>query len=309
MDAGQVVAIGVPDSPSAGFRVKWRIDADLRGLVRTDSVVTIGTQGVVGDTDLSVGPGSARAQEAAALATIPSREPIELSELLAGGARLLTEAQGTMKEMSAKLGVALDTITSTVSNANDVVVGLKQGRGAAGMLLSDDALAGRIREAVKNAEQATTYLGHASSQADALVTDLNSRQIPQKAGEVVDNLRVATDNLSESSKQVRQVVSEIAQPDRRGTSVGTNITESLMQANIATSNLAEGTEALKHNFLVRGYFKKRGYYNLADLSPATYRRERAFASQGHHRVWLSGSELFKMARTEMRSCRRTESRS
>ena len=31
MDAGQVVAIGVPDSPSSRFRVKWRIDEKLRG--------------------------------------------------------------------------------------------------------------------------------------------------------------------------------------------------------------------------------------------------------------------------------------
>src|SRR6266487_4428865 len=71
MDAGQVLAIGVPDSPSSRFRVKWRIDAKLRGLVRTDSVVTIGTEGVVGGTYLSVRPGSAQARESAALATIP----------------------------------------------------------------------------------------------------------------------------------------------------------------------------------------------------------------------------------------------
>jgi len=34
---------------------------------------------------------------------------------------------------------ALDTVTTTVSNANDVIAGIKDGRGAAGMLLSDDA--------------------------------------------------------------------------------------------------------------------------------------------------------------------------
>jgi phospholipid/cholesterol/gamma-HCH transport system substrate-binding protein len=56
MDAGQVLAIRVPDSPSSHFRVKWRIDAKLRGLVRSDSVVTIGTEGIVGGTYLSVRP-------------------------------------------------------------------------------------------------------------------------------------------------------------------------------------------------------------------------------------------------------------
>ena len=47
MDAGQVLAIDVPDSPSSRFRVKWRIDAKLRGLVRADSVATIGTEGMI----------------------------------------------------------------------------------------------------------------------------------------------------------------------------------------------------------------------------------------------------------------------
>src|ERR1700681_62508 len=79
MDAGQVLAITVPDSPSSRFRVKWRIDAKLRGLVRTDSVVTIGTEGIVGGTYLSVGSGSAQALQATPLATIPSKEPTELS--------------------------------------------------------------------------------------------------------------------------------------------------------------------------------------------------------------------------------------
>src|SRR5258706_14147121 len=71
MDAGQVLAIGVPDSPSSRFRVKWRIDSKLRGLVRADSVATMGTEGVVGDTYLSVHSGSAQALRADALTTIP----------------------------------------------------------------------------------------------------------------------------------------------------------------------------------------------------------------------------------------------
>src|SRR5215467_13776500 len=74
MDAGQVLTIDVPDSPSSRFRVKWRIDTKLRGLVREDSVATIGTEGIVGGTYLSVRPGSAQAAEASELATIPSKE-------------------------------------------------------------------------------------------------------------------------------------------------------------------------------------------------------------------------------------------
>ena len=324
MDAGQVLAISVPDSPSSRFRVKWRIDAKLRGLVRADSVVTIDTEGIVGGTYLAVRSGSAQALQADALTTIPSKEPTELATLLERGNGLLTDADGMLREVGGKLNGALDGVTTTVSNVNDVVVALKEGRGAAGMLLSDEALAdrirqtvttttsdvqdivadlkagrgpagmllrdeavaGQVREAVKNAQQATADLSHASQQADALVSDLSSRQIPQKAGEVMDN-------LGDSARQVRQMVSEINKPDPQEMSAAANIRASLMNANTASTNLADATEALKHNFLVRGFFRKRGYYNLADISPEQYRNDRAFISPANRRVWLSGSDLFQ----------------
>ena len=125
MDAGQVVAIDVPDSPSSRFRVKWRIDAKLRGLVRADSVATVDTEGIVGGTYLAVRPGSAQARQAGALATIPSKEPIELAAMLERGNGLLTDADGMLKHIGGKLGGALDGVTTTVSNVNDVVVALK----------------------------------------------------------------------------------------------------------------------------------------------------------------------------------------
>src|SRR5579862_1723847 len=116
MDAGEVLGIGVPDSPSNRFRVRWRINANLRELVRTDSLATIETEGVVGGTYLSVRPGSNRAARAAAHATIPSREPMELSELLTQGAGLLNDTQSMLKEVGGKLGGTLDTVNSTVAN-------------------------------------------------------------------------------------------------------------------------------------------------------------------------------------------------
>src|SRR6266478_2437986 len=101
-----------PDSPPSRFRVRWRISARLRGLVRTDSIVTVDTEGVVGGTYLSVRPGSAKGHQASALATIPSREPTEISELLARGNSLLNDAQAMLKEVGGKIGGTLESVTS-----------------------------------------------------------------------------------------------------------------------------------------------------------------------------------------------------
>src|SRR5258707_11001832 len=56
--------------------------------------------------------------------------------------------------------------------------------------------------------------------------------------------------------------------DRGGGSIGALINDKSVynQASRAANNLSESTEALKHNFLVRGFFKKRGYDDPGELT-------------------------------------------
>src|SRR5437879_281670 len=85
MDAGQVTKIGVPDSPDARFRVQMRISEQLHGLVRTDSIVTVDTEGVVGETFLSIHPGSPGAAMATADSILQSKPAVSMSDLLTHG--------------------------------------------------------------------------------------------------------------------------------------------------------------------------------------------------------------------------------
>jgi phospholipid/cholesterol/gamma-HCH transport system substrate-binding protein len=62
--------------------------------------------------------------------------------------------------------------------------------------------------------------------------------------------------------------------------------------NTAAANMADDTEALKHNFFLRGFFHRRGYYNLTNLSADSYRKNHVFTDRANQRVWLSATELF-----------------
>jgi phospholipid/cholesterol/gamma-HCH transport system substrate-binding protein len=302
-----VIEIGIPDSPRSRFRIKMRIDEKLRGLVRADSVVTIGTAGVVGETFVTIRPGSSQGAEVAPLATLPSKEPLELADLVERGSSLLTETDGTlkdadgtlrdldgmMKEIDPKANKALDEVTTAVANANDLVVGLKQGRGAAGMLLEDPVLAGNIRQIATNAQQATASLNHASGTADAMLSDVQSRQFPKKVDDAMTLIKSSASNVDESTKQLRQTMVDVNKPDEQGADAATNIRESLSNVNVASANMADDTEALKRNFLVRGFFRKRGYYNLTQISPDKYRKDKLFASPANSRAWMSGADIFQ----------------
>jgi phospholipid/cholesterol/gamma-HCH transport system substrate-binding protein len=300
MDAGQVLDIAVPASPNAHFRVKIRISEGLHGLIRTDSVVTIGTQGVVGETFVLVHPGSANAAQAAALALLPSREPLDISKLLDQGQALLSDVDGAIKDADGvvkvtgpRLGSTLENANTALANVNDVVVGLKQGKGSAGMFLQDETLAKQLRQTVTNVQQASGDLSKVSNQANGLITDIQSRQFPRKIDETMTVAKSALSSLDASAQQIHQTIAEASVPDAHGETAGVNIREALSNANTATTNMADGTEALKHNFLLRGFFRRRGYYDLAHFSADKYRQDRLFTGPENYRVWLPGAELFE----------------
>jgi phospholipid/cholesterol/gamma-HCH transport system substrate-binding protein len=300
MDAGQVLDVAVPASPQARFRVKLRISENLQGLVRTDSLATICTQGVVGETFLLIRPGSSKAPAATPLSVLPSKEPIDLANLLDQGQGLVTDVDGAVKDADGLLkttggqfGTTLANANTALVNVNDVVVGLKQGHGAAGLLLQDPALANQIRQTMTNVQQASADLGQVTNRANGLMIDVQSHNFPQKIDETIAVVKSAASNIDASTRQIRQTIEEASVPDQNGATPGMNIRDSLSNASTATANVADGTEAAKHNFLLRGFFLHRGYYDLNGIAADKYRQDRLFTNQKNYRVWLSGAELFQ----------------
>jgi phospholipid/cholesterol/gamma-HCH transport system substrate-binding protein len=176
---------------------------------------------------------------------------------------------------------------------NEVVVGLKEGRGSAGMLLRDEALANQVRQSVSNAQQASLDLVHASSQANVLIADIQSRNFPQKIDGTLATVSNAASHIDASAQQLHQTIAEFAGPDEQGVTAGVNMRQSLSNANAATSNMADETEALKHNFFFRGFFRQRGYYNLTHISLDKYRKNSFITNPANYRTWLSAEQLFQ----------------
>jgi phospholipid/cholesterol/gamma-HCH transport system substrate-binding protein len=313
-DAGEVKEISVPDSPSEGFRLRLEINERTSALVRTDSVALIDTEGVVGDKYVLIATGSPAAPKALPFSKIPGKETSDMAALVQKGTALLDDASGTMKVVSGRLTNALDAVTTTVNNANDLVVGLKQGRGAIGMLLSDEQTAADIRQAVANVRDATSALNNASGKADALVSDFQSRELGEKVdamvsdlqsrnlGEKLDqtlgNVHSAARNIDATTQQLQEALAKALSPDAQGRDVGDNIRETLSNVNEATANMADDTEALKHEFFFRGFFKRRGYFSLTRLEPEKYRQDKVFVNPKNAREWIEAADLFELKQGE-----------
>ena len=293
MDAGQVTGIAIPRSPEGQFRVQMKVDEQFHGLIRSNSVVTVDTEGVVGNTFLTIHTGSPDASTAEADSTLQSKPPVNMSDLLTNGLEIMSNADATLKQVGGKLNVALDGVNGVVGNANDLLVGLKEGRGPAGMLLRDEKVADQIRGTLSTVQSTTSNLKQASVGVSSLVADVQQRQLPQKLDDTMTQIRSASIQANATIEQVRQSLTQALGPDANGVTAGQNIGQALSNVNVATGNMAEDTEALKHNLFFKGFFNHRGYYTLSSLSPQEYRRGKLFASPHSSRVWLRAETLFQ----------------
>jgi phospholipid/cholesterol/gamma-HCH transport system substrate-binding protein len=317
IEAGEVKGIEIPASPASKFRLKLQVRSNARGMIRTDSLVSIKTEGIVGDKYVFIREGTSSAAEAPDGATLPSKEPFDLGSALEKGSALLDKSsvlldnlQGSVTDLHGRLDVALDSVTKTVghvdglitvvqpdigkmaSNArqitdtiNAIVSDLNAGKGPAGLLLKDEATRKQLQATLSNAQQATLNLNDASARADRILADVQSRDLASKAQAILENVQAM-------SQQLNQTIKGALGPDNMGEDGATNIRETLSNLNRGTSNLAEDTEALKHEFFFRGFFKKRGFYNLEQLSPADYLKACQRQNACGSRTWLDAANMF-----------------
>jgi phospholipid/cholesterol/gamma-HCH transport system substrate-binding protein len=291
-EAGQVSSIEIPDRPSAEFKLKLHVDDKLHNLIRGDSFVTVESDGLVGDKFLLIHEGSDQKQEAASGATLPAKEPIELSAVIAKMTGVMDQANTAIGDIKTKADGTLDAITTTVNNTNAILADIRSGKGAIGMLLSDQQMATVVKSAVGNAQQAAGNLNQVTVQAKQVMSDFQSRDLFEKAEDTLHNARDASRQLAQASQQVRLTLTDALGPDRSGQNAAQNIRETFSNINLATANMADDTEALKHGFFFRGFFKKRGYYSLEDLTPDQYRSNPYFNSQKNQRTWLNAADSF-----------------
>jgi phospholipid/cholesterol/gamma-HCH transport system substrate-binding protein len=317
IEAGEVKGIEIPSSPSSKFRLKLQVRANARGMIRTDSVVSIRTEGIVGDEYVFIRKGTSTAAEAPDGATLPSKEPFDIGAALEKGSALLDKSstlldsvQSSVTDLHGRLDVALDSVTRTVNHVdglvavvqpdikklagnagaitdtiNGIVSDLNAGKGPAGLLLKDETTRKQLQATLSNAQQATSNLSDASAHADRILADVQSRDLAAKVQSILENVQAM-------SGQLNQTLKGALAADNMGEDGATNIREALSNLNRGTANLAEDTEALKHEFFFRGFFKKRGFYDLQQLSSADYLKACQRQDACGSRTWLDASNLF-----------------
>lgn len=303
MDAGEVRDIEVPATPEAKFRVRMRVLERLHPVVRTDSVATIQTEGLLGNMFMKIDPGSSQSPRAPAGSTIQGKEPFDFADLLQQVRQVVEQTKGKMDEVFATIAGAashadelIGNVTNDIeaiaasgktisANVSVIIRGVRDGRGTIGKFLTDESLSQTTTQIAKDFQKTGQSLQRTTKGVEALVQDARDR-------EIVKQLQQTMANLQQITQQAREAVASFQAKERGGQSVTADLRETLSYAREAMSDLAENTEALKHSFFFRGFFKNRGFYDLDSLTTAEYLSKDFAKGKLRERVWVDATDLF-----------------
>lgn len=310
MDAGTVTRIDVPSRPEGKFRIHFKIIEKLHPIVRQDSVVTIQTDGLLGNKYLQIDAGSSQVAMAKDNAMIQGREPFDWGDLMDDIKGVVTKVstilEGVQEEVLATLSEVKKTVSTANllikearphvnsimasadkigSNLNLIIDGIQAGRGTVGALIKDEEVYASVKRSVTQTEVAVEHVRDATASVKKVVAKAEE-------SDIVPEVQRAVKDLQHITSQVKDAVDKFQSAAGDG-GVGENLQRTLADAREAMSDLSDDTEALKHNFLFRGFFRRRGFFDLGALSTADYESPKFAKGFKQHRLWFESKDLFK----------------
>jgi phospholipid/cholesterol/gamma-HCH transport system substrate-binding protein len=281
LDAGEVTAIEVPDSPQGKFRVRMEVRESLHQLVRVDSVATTQTEGLVGAVFVNISGGTDSAARVAENGTIKSRDPFALADLLDQASQTMALINTTVDSLSDDAQRAVQEIAAIAEQGNGLITDIRPDLTA--IARNGSQISSATRDIITAINRGDGTLGK-------LVKD---DTLYHQVVDIANQAQAVMTNVRDVTADARQALSDFRSKNGSAQGLMADMRVTLGQAREATADLADNMEALKHNFFLRGFFNRRGYFDLDAISPAEYRKGILEENDRKAmRIWLSADVLF-----------------
>lgn len=310
-DAGRVLTIEPPSTPEGKFRVHFRIIEDLTPIIRTDSIASIQTDGIVGNMYLEVGAGSSPAPQIENGVGVQSVEPFQIADFLdqaktivEGAEEILEQVKGSLITVTENVNQIADQAEGLVSetrpdirafvksareiadDAGTLVAGIEAGEGTVGKLFREDEVYNKLKGTTENLQRISADLAEMSETAGEMMNSAKEKDLMGDIDKTIENVREMTAKANDMLDKLK------AEGDDGQPSMTDDVRQTMASANEAMTDFAENAEALKRNFFFKGFFKKRGFYDLSEISVADYKAGEKAPGYPLDREWLHANELF-----------------
>jgi len=224
--------------------------------IRKDSKARISTDGLVGNKIVVITGGSDMA------ATVADNDHLE-SDQLPG-----------LSEMTSTLQASNGNLLAITSNLKAISEKLKSGQGTLGELLNDPSFADQIHgslshlqaasatseKMIANLQDFSSRLRDPNGLANELITDTTVFSHLRHAASQLDEAAASASDFSTSLRTAGQGLNDTHSPiglmlhDQETTD---NLQRTIKNLRVSSQELSDDLLALQHNFLLRGFFKKK----------------------------------------------------
>lgn len=234
-------------------KVGMKIDVKSRPFIHKDAFVKLGTDGLIGNKILIIYGGT------------PQSPAIE------SGDTLRTEKTFSSEEVLNTLQENNKNLFSITSDLKIITGKIAKGEGTVGKLMDDEALynhleaasqslqnaAGQAQKLIGSLNKFSEGLNKEGTLAHQLTTDtmvFNSmKSSVVRLQQMADTAHVFISNLKEASANPQTSIGVLLHDEE----AGARLKQTIINLESGSQKLDEDLEAAKHNFLLRGYFKKK----------------------------------------------------
>jgi len=250
-DIGSVSSIALVNGKSGNVEVLMRIDNDLKHFIRLDSKAAVETEGLVGKKIITITPGSEGMAEIEEGGVVKSKNPLNISAIM-------EQTESTISYLK-----------DLTKNLSEVIGKVNQGEGTVGKLVNDDQLYKNAVSITRNADKSLTAVTDKLNSLSDIIVDMtgNIKSIITNVDDAITDVRSVVNKINNGEGTIGALVSDKKIADSVKTVIS-NLAKTSDYARIATSSLADNMEALKHNWLFKGYFEERGYWSQSEYEKA-----------------------------------------
>lgn len=248
MKIGNVENIRLVPDTTGRVEVTLRINKDLHQFIRLDSEASIETEGLVGSKIVSISPGSPEMAVVSNNGVIASKRPINFTAII-------EESQGVI----AYLKVLTSNLAEIVSKVN-------QGEGTIGKIVNDEELYYAAIDITRSADSSLVSMTKKLNEITDFIVGVGSgvESIVANVDSSVGDIKRLISNVERGEGVLGALVSDRSAYDSIKIVIN-NLVKSTEYAKQGTEGFAENMEALKHNWLFKGYFEERGYWKKEDF--------------------------------------------
>lgn len=224
--------------------------------IKEDAVATIGSDGLVGSMLINIVPGKGGSRSIKAGDQLQSYSKIATQDMM--------NTLNTTNENAALLTEELLKVTHSLNN----------GEGTLGRLLNDTIMANNLHETIVNLKNTSKQANYAISDLNKIIKSIDFEESAAgvllsdtisavKMKKIIANLEISSEEIFKVTKNLNTVIVDLKNGDgalnyvSQDTTFVGQLEKTMQNIEQGTARFNENMEALKHNFLTRGYFRKK----------------------------------------------------